>query len=176
MIQIIRHGKCRTVLHTPLSPGCLSPLRRPLLPSPHLLPIHGNDKTVTNRAVFEVGNFTPPAGLCPSIASFIRHSRPGAVNNARPSRLVCRKSKLVTLLDLPFTRFNCAGLTSIKKHRTRSAARHGIYRPRKPNIARLVEVAVFPSPDIYALTPREQLHRRATKNGSGEAARKASSR
>jgi hypothetical protein len=138
---LISHGKCRRALHTPPSPQLVSPRSADLssLSSPSLY--HGNDKTVTNRAVFEVGNFTPPAGLCSSIASFIRHSRPGAVNHARPSRLVCRKSKLVTLLVLPFTRFNCAGLTSIKKHRTRCAARHGIYHPHKP---RLVEVMIFP--------------------------------
>ena len=75
------------------------------------------------------------------------------MNHARPSRLVCSKSKIVTSSDLPFTWFNYAGLAFIKRHRTRSAARHGIYHPHKPNIARLVKVRAFSYFDLlYALT------------------------
>jgi hypothetical protein len=146
---MIRHGNCRRVLYSTLPPSCLSPLRRPSFPLLTIslaVPIHGNDKTVANGAIFEVGASHRRRSQCSSIASSIHHSRLGRVSHARPSRLVCRKSKIVTLLDLPFTRFNYAGLTSIKKRRTRSAAWHGIYQPHKPNIARLVvEVKAFPS-------------------------------
>jgi hypothetical protein len=57
-------------------------------------------------------------------------------------------------LDLPFTRFNYVGLPSIKKHRTRSAAWHGIYHPHSPNIARPVQVRIFLSYRPHALTLR----------------------
>jgi hypothetical protein len=65
------------------------------LSSPSLwsLPIHGNDKTVTSRAISEVGTSHRPTSLCSSVASFTLHSRPGAVSHERPSRLVCRKSR-----------------------------------------------------------------------------------
>jgi hypothetical protein len=60
--------------------------------------------------------------------------------------------------SLPFWTFhllvsNYAGLTSIKDHRTRSAAWHGIYHPHEPNIARFIKVGVFSYFNIiYALT------------------------
>jgi len=43
--------------------------------------------------------FAPPACLHSSIALFIPRSRSGAVNHARPSRLVCRKFNLVTFFE-----------------------------------------------------------------------------
>ncbi|SRR6266849_2471800 len=56
---MIRHGKCRRVVYSTFPPSCLSPFPRPFFPlsSPSLwpLPIHGNDKTVTSRAISEVG-------------------------------------------------------------------------------------------------------------------------
>ncbi len=140
--------------YTPPSPQVVSPRSRVLssLSSPSLWPllIHGNDKTATERAISEVGTSTPSTSLCSSVASFALHSRPGAGSHERPSRLVCRKSKPVTYLDLPFTRFNYAGLTSIKKPRTRSAVWNGIYYPHRPNIARPVEVGIFPSLDMLS--------------------------
>ena len=57
MMQLIRHGKCRRC-HTPPSPPVVSPRSRVLssFSSPPLwpFPIHGNDKTVTSRAISEV--------------------------------------------------------------------------------------------------------------------------
>jgi hypothetical protein len=133
-------------LHLPPKLSLSVPASFSSLSSPSFwpLPIHGNDKTVTNRAISEVGSShrllpsVPPSPHSPSILGL---GQPAM--NGLPVSYVVNPNSL-PIWTLPFTRLNYAGLPSIKKHRTPSAAWNGICHPHRPNIARPVQVRISP--------------------------------